>query len=120
MWPGWSTVVTSPPDRVSVASSSAIAAFWVPYAPNGAAMDQVLGASADCLYQRVRRVGCEADHVHHRFGLERSNPLPECPRRVLGRPVHLDLLDLRPRLVVDVIRSVGAAGQVDNLVTGAD
>ena len=35
MWPGWSTVVTRPPDRVSAASSSAMAAFWVPYSPNG-------------------------------------------------------------------------------------
>src|SRR5215212_4979207 len=35
MWPGWRTVVTRPPDRVSAASSSAIAAFWVPYSPNG-------------------------------------------------------------------------------------
>ena len=65
-------------------------------------MDQVLAMSAECLYQRGRRVGREADHVHHHFGLERGNPLPECPGRVLGRPVHLDLLDLRPCLVVDV------------------
>src|SRR5215203_1713755 len=35
MWPGWSTVVTRPPDRVSAASSSAMAAFRVPYSPNG-------------------------------------------------------------------------------------
>ena len=35
MWPGWSTVVVSPPDRVSAARKSAIAAFWVPYSPNG-------------------------------------------------------------------------------------
>ena len=75
--------------------------------------------SADCLHQRVRRVGREADHVHHHFGLERGDPLPECPGRVLGRPVHLDLLDLRPGLVVDVW-SAGAAGQIDHLVTGAD
>ena len=35
MCPGCSTVVTNPPDRVSSASSLAIAAFWVPYAPIG-------------------------------------------------------------------------------------
>jgi predicted dithiol-disulfide oxidoreductase (DUF899 family) len=39
-------------------------------------------------------------------------------RRILGRPVHLDPLDLRPRLVVDV-GSADAAGQVDHLVPGA-
>jgi len=42
----------------------------------------------------------------------------ERPGRILGRPVHLDPLDLRPRLVVDV-GSVDAAGQVDHLVPGA-
>jgi hypothetical protein len=35
MWPGWSTVVMRPPDLVSAASSSAMAAFCVPYSPNG-------------------------------------------------------------------------------------
>ena len=75
--------------------------------------------SAQCLHQRGRRLGREADHVHHHVGLERRDPLPERPGRVLGRPVHLDLLDLRPGLVVDV-GSAGAAGQVDHLVPGAD
>jgi hypothetical protein len=74
--------------------------------------------SAQCLHQRTRRLGREADHVNHHIGLARSDPLPKRPGRIIGRAIHLDLLDLRPRLVVDVW-SADAAGQVDHLVAGA-
>jgi hypothetical protein len=82
-------------------------------------MDQLPAMSAQCLHQRTGRVGREADHVNHHIGFESSDPLSERPARVLGGAVHVDLLDLRPRLIVDV-RSADAAGQVDNLVAVAD
>ena len=98
-----------------------MAAFCVPYSPNGGgvvlphrlfdagavtpdrpAMDQVPAASAQCLHQRGRRVGGEADHVHHHLRLELGDSFPERPGRVLGCSVHRDLLDLGPRFVIDV------------------
>jgi hypothetical protein len=44
---------------------------------------------------------------------------PNVPAASSAAPVYLDLLDLRPRLVVDV-GSADAAGQVDHLVAGPD
>jgi hypothetical protein len=66
------------------------------------------------LTERVR-----ANHVHHHLGLKRSDPPPERPGRVLGRPIHQDLLNLRPRLILNV-GSTDTPGQVDHLVPRAD
>jgi hypothetical protein len=44
MWPGWSEVVTSPPDLVSCCSIWTVAAFAMPYSPMGALLSSVIGA----------------------------------------------------------------------------
>jgi hypothetical protein len=135
MWPGWSTVVTRPPDAVSAASSSAIAAFCVPYSPIGGEVSSsrigclTLGPYRQMVPQWIRYPLCprssftsaaadsgvkqimSTDYVC----LECGDPLPEGSGRILGRPVHCDLLDVGPHFVIDVGRP-GTAAQIDHFV----
>ena len=103
MWPGWSTVVGRPPGLGLSGQELGDGRFRVPYSPNGGDVSssrigcltlartarwsrsgEVAGASAQRLDQRDRRVAREADHVDDDLGLERGDPFPERPGRILG------------------------------------
>ncbi len=130
-----------PAGRASRACSTrAIAAFCIPYSPNGgdsvvlghrdlqarpvlpdrAAVQQVPGVAAQSLHQRHGRRQGEARPCRSRRRTSSATTrLPNDPVGLRGFTVDENLLDLAPGLVDDV-RLALAAAEIDDLVPGPD
>ena len=88
--------------RVSRIRPSAIGSLRLAIAPDRSAVQQVSGAAAQRIDERLRRCKREADQIDDDVGLQRQHRVAEDPVGILPFTIGDDLMHLAPLRCLDV------------------